>query len=202
MVDEIVAEEAAEETTDSLLTEGTVVSEDVKEPGLEADSKADVKVGDDTVPEAYEFKIEGVELDQAQVDEFSPVAKELGLSQDKAQKLVGLYAKIKEEGELNQQKQWAETISTWREEATKDTDYGGLKFQESLGMARKTLDAFGNEKVKQALNDSGMGNHPEMIRLFVNIGRAISDDSFVFGKAAQAAPKSHADILFPNQGKN
>src|SRR3546814_5726483 len=88
---------AAEPAKESPKPDGSDDAPQGKEPN--ADPNKDPAEGkDDTdpegAPEAYEaFAVpDGMELDQAALDRFSPKFKELGLSQDKAQALVSLYA--------------------------------------------------------------------------------------------------------------
>lgn len=194
-------------TPDTVVTGGNeAVVEDKADDKVDASS--DDETRDDTkgdrsgVPDKYEFNLpEGVELDEAKAEEFSAIAKEVKLSNEDASKFVGLYTKAQAEAFEAQVATWNKQLDEWKEAATKDEEFGGAKFQESVGNAKRALDVFGNEKLKEALNQSGMGNHPEIIRMLSKVGAAAGDDSFVFGKAAGAEKKSAADILFPNQGK-
>src|SRR3546814_17263573 len=88
---------AAEPAKESPKPDGSDDAPQGKEPN--ADPNKDPAEGkDDTdpegAPEAYEaFAVpDGMELDQAALDRFSPKFKELGLSQEKAQAQVSLYA--------------------------------------------------------------------------------------------------------------
>ena len=74
---------------------------ETKEPGKEGDNPSGnkPKEGDnkdkkpDGAPEKYEFKpAEGQELDETALKEFEPIARELNLNQEQAQKFVDLYA--------------------------------------------------------------------------------------------------------------
>lgn len=152
------------------------------------------------VPEKYEFKApEGQELDAAQIEAFSPVAKELGLTQDQAQKLVDLQAQFaKSQGEA-MNVQIAKMHEGWQAEARTDKEYGGPQFEANVGLASKALDAYGTPALRKALNDTGMGNHPELIRAFVRVGKAMSEDKLVSGNAGgTGAPKTPAERLFPH----
>ena len=149
-------------------------------------------------PEKYEFKLpEGVQLDANGTAAFSEVAKELNLTQDAAQKVLdkmgpviaGRHAEV-----LTQAKaQWVEAAQT-------DKEYGGEKLAENLAVAKKALDTFGSPELRTLLNESGLGNHPEIIRAFFKAGKAISEDKFV--PATGGSPKgtkAAADALYPNQ---
>src|SRR5262245_60440079 len=61
--------------------------------GTQGDGKGGNAQAKPGAPEKYEFKApEGVTLDTGLVNDFTPLAKELGMSQDAAQKVVDLYA--------------------------------------------------------------------------------------------------------------
>lgn len=210
MAEEDTADDTAEETSEETKAEETLLTDSVDEEGTskedssadssdKADSSEEEK---DVIPETYEFNMpDGVELDEAKAADFSLMAKDASLTQAQADKFVGLYQKAQTDGLEAQQAAWQDQLAAWRDEASSDKEIGGVKFQENIGLAKKGLDVFGNEALKEALNTSGMGNHPEVIRMLTKIGAAVSDDSFVFGKNAPQERKSHADILFPNQGK-
>jgi len=201
-------EETSEETSEDVNVDNTLLTDSVDEESKsEEDSPADSSDKADpkeesAVPETYEFSMpEGVELDEATAADFSLIAKDASLTQVQADKFVSIYQKAQADGLEAQQTAWQDQLASWRDEASSDPDIGGAKFQENIGLAKKGLDVFGNEKLKEALNTSGMGNHPEVIRMLTKIGTAVSDDSFVFGKNNPQVKKSHADLLFPNQGK-
>jgi hypothetical protein len=64
-------------------------------------------------------------------------------------------------------------------------------------VAKKALDAFGTAELRSLLNESGLGNHPEVIRFMFRAGKAISEDSMVTGtkgEAKSARPRSFNDL--------
>ena len=57
---------------------------------------------------------------------------------------------------------------------------------------------FATPALKAALNETGFGNHPELVRLFVKIGKSLSEDSFTTkGAGEQHAKTDTAKTLFP-----
>jgi hypothetical protein len=154
-------------------------------------------------PEAYEFKApEGKEFDPEVINSFSDIAKELDLPQDAAQKMIDKLApKIQE-----RQMQVIEQVrNDWAQQAQTDKEYGGEKLTENLAVAKKALDAFGTPELRSLLNESGLGNNPEVIRFMFRAGKAISEDRFVGGAPSggkSAGPKSFNDAasaLYSNQ---
>lgn len=137
---------------------------------------------------------DGMEVDTAFLDASSGTLKELGLNQEQAQKIVSLYAdKVSEQTDaMNAQ------IGEWQNEARSDSEYGGDAFNANIGLAGKALGEFGNDALKQVLDDTGMGNHPEVIRFMVNVGKTLSEDNPGLGNSG-GQPKTREEILYPKQ---
>ena len=135
-------------------------------------------------PESYTFTApDGLALDSGVTDAFAGVAKELGLSQDAAQKLVATMAPVmaqRQSDSLQAQR------TEWREQAVADKDFGGDKLTDNLAAARRARDAFASPELTQLLEQTGLGDHPEVIRLFVKTGKAMSEDGLVSGRATGA----------------
>jgi hypothetical protein len=68
---------------------------------------------------------------------------------------------------------------------------------ENLAAAKMALDTFGTPELRTLLIETGLGDHPEMIRAFVRAGKAISEDTLAMGgKKPAGAGKSTAEILY------
>ena len=148
-------------------------------------------------PEKYEFQApEGQAFDDALLEAYSEVAKELNLSQDDAQKLLDKVAPVMH---ARQQEQIAQVQEGWAEASRADKEFGGDKLDANLGVAKKALDAFASPELKTLLKDTGLGNNPEVIRFMYRAGKAISEDRIVTGQQAPGGDKSLADKLYSNQ---
>jgi hypothetical protein len=173
-------------------TEGTTASGDT----TNADGQDGKTAG---APEAYaEFTLpEGISLDKAALEGFTPLAKELGLSQENAQKVVDLYAtKLLPQIQQAFAEQQTQKVEGWLQDSMKDPEIGGARFDETVSIAKKALDAFGSPALKAALDDSGLGNHPEVIRLLANIGKRVSEDRTASTTSAATGSRSAAEILY------
>ncbi|CVA10454.1 Uncharacterised protein [Serratia marcescens] len=162
------------------------------------EGNADKESGDKTdkkdkpaAPEKYEFSApEGQELDANALAVFEPIAKELGLSQEQAQKLVDIYPQIQQQ----QAEAWSKQVADWGEQVKADKEIGGDKFNASVGAAQRALDQFGNTELREYLNASGLGNHPALVRFCAKVGKAMAEDTFVV--PGQGGQRSAADILY------
>lgn len=157
------------------------------------------------VPEKYEFKApEGTTYDPQVMESFSGAAKEAGLTQDAAQKLI---EKMAPALVARQADQVAAIHREWLEASTADKEFGGEKLKENLGVAKRALDTFDPQPMgadgklvatplRKLLDDTGLGNHPEILRLFYRAGKAISEDKFVGGVARGAGAANPTTVLY------
>lgn len=139
----------------------------------------------------YTFEMpEGVEVDETRLADFTAVAKELNLSQENAQKLVNIG--IAREQQLLERH--ANMVKGWSDAVAADPELGT---PENQATAKKVIDTFGTPELKSYLNTTGLGNHPELVKLALKVGKAMSEDSFVGGKGGNSPePRSAEDILY------
>jgi hypothetical protein len=151
----------------------------------------------------YEFTVpEGVKLDGEALNELKTTAKEFGLTQEQAQKIANLGAKQAQGFVAQLADAQKAQVAEWSNATTADKEIGGDKLNENLAVAKKALDTFGSPELKTLLNQSGLGNHPEIIRAFYKAGMAISEDGkVVTGSAAQVNREAQpiANRLYPDQ---
>lgn len=145
-------------------------------------------------PEAYaDFEVpEGFELQPEITDDFRVVAKELNLPQAAAQKVIDLGTRLTKSVIDAQAKAFVDARAEWVTASKADAEFGGDKLNQSLTYAAKFRDAYATPELKTLLNESGMGDHPEVVRLFARAGKAISEAAFV-------APGSKAPERIPGQ---
>lgn len=212
--------EAANNPTDAkapVAEPAAPVSADAGKPGNEQPPAADPKPADtllgsdpkpnaddkpaepkpaEGAPEKYEFKApEGQEYDAKVVESFSEAAKKANLTQEKAQALLDemspvLAARTAEQVQAVQ--------NGWVEASKTDKEFGGEKLQENLAICKKAMDEFATPETRKLLEDTGLGNHPEVIRLLFRVGKAISEDKVVTGSGPGSGTVDAAKVLYNN----
>lgn len=85
----------------------------------------------------------------------------------------------------------AEQIKAWEAEARADKEFGGDKFDASLTAAQEALDALATPGLRDLLQKSGLGNHPDMFRLFVKLAPLVREPGA--GGGRQSAPAANTD---------
>lgn len=190
-------------------TEGEEPKGDAEKDGEGKDKDADGKADDQSKGfEAFTLP-DGMELDQEGMESFTDLAKGLKLNQEQAQGLVTLYAERMQAAMADvqkvQQEQFQEQLSTWEKDSRADKEFGGEKLDENLAVAKKALDRFGSPELTELLTKTGLGNHPEVIRAFHRVGKAIADDGHIMpgaGGGSSDDPESRARRHFPNTYKD
>ena len=187
-------------------TEGVQEQQVSDETAVESEtSEQEAKIG---APEKYEFNAEVADapqkLDPEVLTAFGDVAKELDLPQEDAQKVLDKVAPVIQE---RQAKMLEQVRADWANESQTDEEFGGEALNENLNVAKQALDAFGTDAFKSLLQETGFGNHPEIIRFMYRAGKAISEDSYV-GNSEGANPRGSnipkdfngiANALYSNQ---
>lgn len=142
---------------------------------------------------AYEFKApDGVELDKDATTAFTAIAKDLKLAPDAAQKVVDIAVGMQQRAVEAHTKQVAE----WADQVKADKELGGDKLPQTLATAQKAM-ALGPPELKQLLNDSGLGNHPAMVRFMHAVGKALSEDRFVPSTGGAPSSPDDASRFYP-----
>lgn len=168
------------------------------------------------VPEdgKYDLKMpDGVELDTGMLDVLAPEFKEMGLTNGQVQKLAGKFTEIMQQRAADHASSaegaWSAaahqyfkdngTPDKWADTAKVDKDIGGDKWNSTVENATRFANTMGTPALKDFLNKSGAGNHPELIRVFAKAGELIREDSPPSGGSGGAGkPADAAHVLFPN----
>lgn len=164
----------------------------------EGEQKAEAKP--EGAPEQYaDFTLpEGLTFNSEVLDDFKAIAKERNLSQEDAQKFTDLGAKLIQQSQTKTLEQIEATQAQWAEAASTDKEFGGDKLTENMAIANKALSTFGSPELTKMLSESKLGNHPEIIRAFYRVGKAISEDKLVAGATKPANAESDlAKKMYP-----
>lgn len=160
-----------------------------------------------SVPEKYELKLpEGSVLDAARVEKVIAFAKANGLSQDEAQRVLERENDAVAQFAKEQNDNFERVKGQWLDEAKSDTEFGGEKLKESVMLSNNVIKKFGSDKLRESLNATGLGNHPELVRMLVRIGKEMGPDKLVVPGSVEPAdsPKPVKDRVwgYMNEGKS
>lgn len=180
--------------------------------------KPEAKPDAAAAPAAYEFKApDGYVLDQKLVDEVTPIFKELGLTQDAAQKLFDVHAKTLIDAAKAPQSAYETMRNDWQAKAKADPDMAKAAVDGKTGLEAVKLDmaralnAIGDPALatefRSAMDLTGAGDHPAFIKTFWKLAQFVTEGKHVAGAQpsvhGQQAPgttnrPSPAAALYPN----
>ncbi|MCH9836412.1 hypothetical protein K0U83_12155 [bacterium] len=145
-------------------------------------------------PEKYEFKpTPGIALTDTTLESFAAEAKALNLPQDKAQALLDSIAPQLAKQQVDTFKA---TVQGWQDATKADPEIGGDKLPQNLAHAQKAAETYFDADFNKLLKDSGLGNHPAMVRGLAKIGRTLASDTFIPGGSGDASTISAAQKLY------
>ena len=94
-----------------------------------------------------------------------------------------------EEAEKNRR----EEVETW---ARQTQDMFGPRWQEEVSKAVRGADAFGGPQLRQLLEETGLGNHPVIVRTFHAVAQRICEDVTPGGAANAMTDKTFTQALY------
>ncbi|MFS2179026.1 hypothetical protein ACCC98_24280 [Rhizobium pisi] len=169
----------------------------------EHEAEGEAALGEaDRVPEDGKYTLampEGIAVDEELLAALGPDFRELGLTNSEAQKLADRFIAIQAGRAEARGKVWGETISKWADDAKADAEIGGRRWDGTVRDSRRFVNTMGTPALREYLEASGGGNHPELIRIFAKAGALIrEDDPATGGAGGTGKPVDPAHVLFPN----
>ena len=208
-------------TTATLATVATEVAPDAKgpdttvtDPAATLATNAEEAGGKPTeetpkvegAPETYEAFAapEGVELPTTVLDVFQGAARKLNLNQKQAQEFLNDLAPVvaKQNSKIISETH-QKAVTQWLKETKADTEFGGDNLDANLAIARRAMDPkIATPALRKLLDDSGLGNHPEVIRWMYRVGKNLApDQKHISGATQTGGEKSPSEVLWPTQAQ-
>jgi hypothetical protein len=211
-VDETKVDEKKPETKPETKVDETKAGEtkvDEKKPETKVDEKkpetkpGETKAGDVPALKAEDLQLpEGSLLRERDVAEVLALAAEKKLPKAEAQallqqrhELVGSY--MAHEAVLLKERQ-----EGWYTAAKADKELGGEAYDQNVELGFRFLKRFGNPTVEKLLKETGMYEHPEILRMIVRAAKATADDKWIDPEAGthEQKPESRAKRIYGEDG--
>lgn len=174
--------------------EGKDAKADEKKEGEEGKEPPALK------PEDYKLKLpEGVAADDPSIKAYTEAAAKNKLSPEVAQ---ALYDDMRPqiEAQLRQPYEAYKTLQEgWIGDVQKDPEIGGAKLPEVTARCARLMDMHGDPSLREALEITGAGNHPSVIRFFNKMAVAMKVDEGKPVNGGPVAPKpTSAQKMYPD----
>ncbi len=165
-------------------------------------------------PEKYELTApEGFAVDETVMAEADPVFRDLGLTNEQANKLMPLAGKFADRIAAAQNDAFQAMKTDWAKEAKADKELGGANWAETESLVAKALDTAaagmgekGPERVaafKALLDETGIGNRADLIHVFRWFGSQMGEGGgFARSDAGATVKPDRLATLYPNDVPN
>lgn len=122
-----------------------------------------------------------------------------GIRPEAAKELSGVFDRFVE-GLVRKQE---EQTGRWFEELQRDPEVGGPKLEENVKtVIRPVIQRYGSQQLVEVLDQSGLINHPEVVRFLYRVGKAHAEGSVVRAEVSSVSAKPRttaeiAELLYP-----
>jgi len=107
---------------------------------------------------------------------YKKVSLKAGLTQEQAKTIVDSFIELDREENGKISSSTEQQLVDWQNELKAEF---GSALNQRVDIARRGLNAFGDESLKQLLKDTGLHQHPAMVKLFAKVGKELLEDSFI-----------------------
>ena len=135
------------------------------------------RLGRPNAPDGYDFELgDGEQSDE--VADFKNVAHQLGLTNDQARNILGIYNQISQNDMAQEDEQFEQMNVEYLQDIQSEW---GDSFNKNAELARRAFTDFASEELMDVLRETGLSNHPEMLKTFARIGQVLSEDNVLPG---------------------
>ncbi len=145
----------------------------------------------------------GMTIDAAAMGAVKELAKTHKLSSEAAQKFVDLHVQQVRAMETKAREAQAQQAAEWRKAIETDKELGDEHLAVTKANCARAFSKFSSPALVKLLDESGLGNHPEMVRMFSALGAAMAEDSVAGTMASGGVPPQNkkeylAKVMYPN----
>lgn len=154
---------------------------------------------------------EGVKLDDASLNTFREVLGGELPPQERGQRLIDMHLQeIQRRDQAASEHQvqvWNDTQEQWKNAVKADPELGGNRFNTTIQTCISAVNRFGGNaqqraELLQALDFTGAGNNPAIIRLINNMASRLAEGSPVTQSAAPKPPQTREQKRYNASGAN
>jgi len=205
-----------QQTTSGAEEQPVVDGSETPKPGEEATGDKPDEDGDgdkpkegdkpaEGAPDEYTFEApEGVEYDNELIDAVAPIMKELGLSQEQANKLVDKYTEFMSERGGDDEGMVADAREQWEKSLKEDEKFGGDNYEKNAAQVSQFIQATVPDDLKEdlisTLNETGLGSHPALVKYVHHLSKQFptGEDNPAGGNPAPRGETSREKRMYPN----
>jgi len=109
-------------------------------------------------------------------DWYKNIAHKAGLTKDQAKHVLDSYVELNRQMEA---KHKVEMENSFNQSVAALQKEFGSAFDQRIEVAKRAVDAFGGQELKDLLNQTGLGNNPTVVKMFAKIGKELLNDQII-----------------------
>lgn len=129
---------------------------------------------------------DGAAVDQTQMAKYKDLAKNLNLKPEAAQAILDFEAERLSAGA-------AAAAAAWQEQVKQEH---GDKLPLVLATCAKAIDQFGGDELRTLLDQTGLGNHPLLVKAFYKAGTLMKEDKSVSSNGTATGDLTFTEALY------
>jgi hypothetical protein len=144
---------------------------------------------------------EGVAADDPMLAAALAGATTAKISKDQLQPVIDAVAPILKEAQEAPLREWAAKQKDWVKEIKADPEIGGAALDKTVlpGIAR-LLDQHGGKELREALDFTGAGNHPAVVKFLHRVAQSRAEGTPVRGNPSSTV-RDAASVLYPTHSR-
>lgn len=144
------------------------------------------------VPESKDDYILADDLKDTDVSWYKEAALKAGLTKEQAKDLADSFILSERTKAESLQKEMELESAAWVDSLKKEF---GSAFDKQVEIAKRGVKAFGDDDVVKILNETGLGSHPAVVKMFAKIGRELLEDKLVKADAPAVFGTTPSDAM-------
>ena len=190
----------SDQSQESSTTEDVLLDADKSDDDSSGEVKTEEATATSEAPDTYaDFDLpEGFGINPDYMAHLAPALKELGMSQEAAQKLITAHVNGVQASEGARVNAFTKLKQDWLDQAKTDATIGGDKWDTTVKHARAALKEFGSPELNGLLKDYGIGNNPEILRIFSKVGALLQEDKIGNVDGKIVPEKDLVSRMYPN----
>ena len=133
-------------------------------------------IGRPETPDGYEFDERYTDTN---LEDYKNIAHNLGLTQNQANKILYMWSDSNyyqaEQAESRHEEMQAQGVHELQTE-------WGKSYNENVELARRAFTNFASSEALELMENTGLGNHPEIVKMFSKIGNLLKEDGIMVGE--------------------
>ena len=147
-------------------------------------------------------------LDENHLESLESFAKANNFNQEKADELYRTAEEILEKNTAKQAASEDSKVENWLSDSKNDPEFGRESWDNNSKKIYDFYQKHSTKELSELLNDTGIGNHPEVLRLFYRLSKIhdsysekSKEDVYVANKPA-SQPQSIEQLMYPDMAKS